>query len=202
MVTDTVDRDTLDRLVRDVDDPELPHVTIGDLGIVRSVDVDGDRAVVVLTPTYSGCPATEQIRDDVADAVTDAARARVEVIPTFSGCPAIAYIGADIESAALGVDGIEAVDVVWRRDIGWGPERITESGRATLTEAGIAPPGSGQALVQLGRRPSADPVVDGVTCPHCGSRNTRDDSPFGSAPCRSTHSCRSCRTPFDAIKDF
>ncbi|MEZ5296083.1 MAG: iron-sulfur cluster assembly protein [Ilumatobacteraceae bacterium] len=62
----------LDRLVRDVDDPELPHVTIGDLGIVRSVDLDGDRAIIVLTPTYSGCPATEQIRDDVAAAVIDA----------------------------------------------------------------------------------------------------------------------------------
>lgn len=59
----------LDELVRDVDDPELPHVTIGDLGIVRSVAVDAGRATVLLTPTYTGCPATEQIRDDVADAV-------------------------------------------------------------------------------------------------------------------------------------
>lgn len=87
MVTDTVDRDTLDRLVRDVDDPELPHVTIGDLGIVRSVDVDGDRAVVVLTPTYSGCPATEQIRDDVAAAVADAgfvADIRITLSPAWS----------------------------------------------------------------------------------------------------------------------
>lgn len=59
----------LDALVRDVEDPELPHVTIGDLGIVRQVRVDGPSATVVLTPTYTGCPATEQIRDDVADAV-------------------------------------------------------------------------------------------------------------------------------------
>lgn len=71
-MTRTIDRATLDRLVRDVDDPELPHVTIGDLGIVRSVEVDGDRALVVLTPTYSGCPATEQIRDDVAEVVAGA----------------------------------------------------------------------------------------------------------------------------------
>ena len=61
--------DDLDDLVREIDDPELPHVTIGDLGIVRSVTVDGDTATVLLTPTYTGCPATEQIRDDVADAV-------------------------------------------------------------------------------------------------------------------------------------
>jgi ring-1,2-phenylacetyl-CoA epoxidase subunit PaaD len=59
----------LDELVREIEDPELPHVTIGDLGIVRSVDVAGSTATVLLTPTYTGCPATEQIRDDVADAV-------------------------------------------------------------------------------------------------------------------------------------
>lgn len=66
--------DDLDQTVRDIDDPELPHVTIGDLGIVRSVEVDHERNVarVVLTPTYTGCPATEQIRDDVATAVVEA----------------------------------------------------------------------------------------------------------------------------------
>ena len=66
MVTD------LSSLIRDIEDPELPHVTIGDLGIVRSVEVDGERVSVVLTPTYTGCPATEQIRDDVADAIRTA----------------------------------------------------------------------------------------------------------------------------------
>lgn len=66
--------ESLDQVVRDIDDPELPHVTIGDLGIVRSVEVDRERnvATVVLTPTYTGCPATEQIRDDVTSAVVDA----------------------------------------------------------------------------------------------------------------------------------
>jgi ring-1,2-phenylacetyl-CoA epoxidase subunit PaaD len=49
-----------------VPDPELPVVTIGDLGIVRDVTVSSSGVVeVVLTPTYSGCPATEVIRDDV-----------------------------------------------------------------------------------------------------------------------------------------
>jgi len=87
MVTRTVDASTLDRLVRDIDDPELPHVTIGDLGIVRSVEVDGDRALVVITPTYSGCPATEQIRDDVAEIVADAgfvAQIEIALSPAWS----------------------------------------------------------------------------------------------------------------------
>jgi ring-1,2-phenylacetyl-CoA epoxidase subunit PaaD len=59
----------LDELVREIDDPELPHVTIGDLGIVRSVEIEGSTATIVLTPTYTGCPATEQIRDDVTATV-------------------------------------------------------------------------------------------------------------------------------------
>ncbi len=62
----------LDQMVREIEDPELPHVTIGDLGIVRSVRVDGGTATVLLTPTYTGCPATEQIRDDVVQAVRSA----------------------------------------------------------------------------------------------------------------------------------
>ena len=65
----SVATDTLAELVGEIDDPELPHVTIGDLGIVRSVSVEGDTATIVLTPTYTGCPATEQIRDDVSAAV-------------------------------------------------------------------------------------------------------------------------------------
>lgn len=71
-MTTMVDAARLDELIRDVEDPELPHVTIGDLGIVRSVDVDGDTVTAVLTPTYTGCPATEQIRDDVSDAIRTA----------------------------------------------------------------------------------------------------------------------------------
>lgn len=59
----------LAELVGAIEDPELPHVTIGDLGIVRSVHVEGGTARIVLTPTYTGCPATEQIRDDVEAAV-------------------------------------------------------------------------------------------------------------------------------------
>lgn len=64
--------DELRRLIHDVEDPELPHVTIGDLGMVRNVEVEGAIAHITITPTYTGCPATEQIRDDVALAVVAA----------------------------------------------------------------------------------------------------------------------------------
>jgi ring-1,2-phenylacetyl-CoA epoxidase subunit PaaD len=53
-----------------VPDPEMPFVTVGDLGIVRDVIVDdGGRVEVVVTPTYSGCPATDVIRADIVAAL-------------------------------------------------------------------------------------------------------------------------------------
>ncbi len=65
----------LAELVCSVDDPELPQVTIGDLGMVRDVSVVDGTVQVVLAPTYIGCPATEQIRDDVAAALAAAGHA-------------------------------------------------------------------------------------------------------------------------------
>jgi ring-1,2-phenylacetyl-CoA epoxidase subunit PaaD len=63
-----------------VPDPELPLVTIGDLGIVRDVRVDDAGCVeVVVTPTYSGCPATDVIRDDVRAALVAHGYAQVRV---------------------------------------------------------------------------------------------------------------------------
>jgi ring-1,2-phenylacetyl-CoA epoxidase subunit PaaD len=48
-----------------VPDPELPVVSIDDLGILRDVQLEGDRVVVTITPTYSGCPAMDEIRHDI-----------------------------------------------------------------------------------------------------------------------------------------
>ena len=58
-------------LVNDVKDPELPVMTIGDLGIVRSVETSGRMVTVTITPTYSGCPAMETIRNDIAATLAD-----------------------------------------------------------------------------------------------------------------------------------
>jgi len=58
--------DEIRRLAGDVPDPELPALTIAELGILRGVRVDDSGGVVVdITPTYSGCPALEMIREDV-----------------------------------------------------------------------------------------------------------------------------------------
>jgi ring-1,2-phenylacetyl-CoA epoxidase subunit PaaD len=53
------------QLLADVPDPELPTVSVVDLGIAREVAYDGARLVVTITPTYSGCPAMREIEDDV-----------------------------------------------------------------------------------------------------------------------------------------
>jgi ring-1,2-phenylacetyl-CoA epoxidase subunit PaaD len=54
-------------LIAEVKDPELPFLSIIDLGIVRSVEVQGRRVTVTITPTYSGCPAMDAIRTELED---------------------------------------------------------------------------------------------------------------------------------------
>ena len=60
-------------------DPEVPVLTIEDLGILRSVDETGTGVVVTITPTYSGCPAMDAIRDDIVAAFHEAGRDDVRV---------------------------------------------------------------------------------------------------------------------------
>ena len=68
------------RIAATVLDPELPMVTIEDLGILRDVTEDDQgRVHVTITPTYSGCPAMEAIRDDLVDSLTMAGYQRVDV---------------------------------------------------------------------------------------------------------------------------
>jgi ring-1,2-phenylacetyl-CoA epoxidase subunit PaaD len=60
-------------IVSGVPDPEMPWMTLGDLGIVRTVECGSDESVrVELPPTYLGCPAIEVMRDDVARTLTGA----------------------------------------------------------------------------------------------------------------------------------
>lgn len=70
--------------IRAVPDPELPVISIADLGILRDISVEGDRVVVTITPTYSGCPAMDAIRTDVTQACQDAGYDDVEVRTVLS----------------------------------------------------------------------------------------------------------------------
>lgn len=56
-------------VVASVVDPEIPVLTIEDLGMLRSVESRDGKVVVTITPTYSGCPAMRQIEDDIASAL-------------------------------------------------------------------------------------------------------------------------------------
>ena len=67
----------------EVPDPEIPVVSVVDLGIVRSVELDGERLRVELLPTFVGCPALDVIRDAVAARLTGMA-AEVQVEMTFA----------------------------------------------------------------------------------------------------------------------
>lgn len=68
------------KIAADIPDPELPVVTIADLGILRDVTEDDQgRVHVQITPTYSGCPAMETIRTDLVDTLTAAGYQHVDV---------------------------------------------------------------------------------------------------------------------------
>ena len=77
--TDSLTRSRAWDIAATVVDPEIPVLTIEDLGVLRAVEEDGDRVTVELTPTYSGCPAIDAMRDDVRAALLDAGYADVEV---------------------------------------------------------------------------------------------------------------------------
>lgn len=145
-------------------DPEVPVISVVELGIIRDVAIHAQQVTVTVTPTYSGCPAMHEIEADIRTALLAAGAEHVEVITTFS--PA------------------------WTTD--WiGPEA-----REKLRAYGIAPPGRAEqgGLITLTRRRSP------VSCPFCGSSDTRLQSEFGSTACKAIHVCNSCRQPFDEFK--
>ena len=69
-------------------DPEVPVLSIDDLGVLRQVTVSDDGVEVVITPTYSGCPAMDAIREDVVRALAAAGfgdvRVRLELSPAWT----------------------------------------------------------------------------------------------------------------------
>jgi ring-1,2-phenylacetyl-CoA epoxidase subunit PaaD len=152
--------DQLRALVAGVPDPEIPVLTIDDLGILRDVSQDGARLTVTLTPTYSGCPAIDPIRDAVAGCAADA--------------------------------GFADVDVVMQLKPAWSTRWMSEDGRRKLREYGIAPPSDRAIGCPL--------TAVRVTCPRCGSDDTRLVTRFGATPCQAQYTCADCLEPFDHFK--
>jgi ring-1,2-phenylacetyl-CoA epoxidase subunit PaaD len=98
-----------------VPDPEIPVISVVDLGIVRHVAWDGDTLEVAVTPTYSGCPATSVIAMDIETALYDrgvrSVRIKTQIAPAWTtdwlsdkGRAKLAAYGIAPPSAAGGPD--------------------------------------------------------------------------------------------------
>jgi len=158
-------------LLAGVLDPEVPVVSVRDLGIVRDVrfDVERDGGLeVVLTPTYSGCPATEVIEASVCAALNDA--------------------------------GLGPVRVRMQRSPAWTTDWISAEGRRKLREYGIAPPGPADPDAGIAMRFVPHRAAARLRCPRCDSLETERISAFGSTACKALHRCRACGEPFEHFK--
>lgn len=81
---EAIDVTEIRRIVCTVSDPEIPVLSIEDLGILRSVKVTDDLVEVVVTPTYVGCPAMDTIREDIESALSEKGYAKVVVKTVLS----------------------------------------------------------------------------------------------------------------------
>ena len=165
----------------EVADPEIPVISVVDLGIVRAVDVDaGGACPVTITPTYSGCPAMQVIADAVMDALRAHGVADVRLLTQITPAWTTDWMSESGKARLRGY-GIappfqQAIDISGLR-----------SGAGT---------GPG---VKRGALPGAGPQPV-VACPQCGSTHTELTSQFGSTPCKALYKCLDCREPFDYFK--
>ncbi|KRC21184.1 1,2-phenylacetyl-CoA epoxidase subunit PaaD [Acidovorax sp. Root219] len=157
-------------VLANVPDPEVPAVSVCDLGIVRDVRLEGEGLEIVLTPTYSGCPATEVIEHDVLAAIDAAGLGPAHA--TLQRAPA------------------------WTTD--WiteqGRARLLAYG---IAPPGPLPPGT---EVPLRFMPRANAAAPALACPRCGSPQTERLSAFGSTACKALYRCMACREPFEHFK--
>jgi len=77
-------RDDIWRILAEVKDPEVPVLSVVELGVVRDVQVSDDGVTVVITPTYSGCPAMKMIEDDILAALRERGLTNVAVRTTYA----------------------------------------------------------------------------------------------------------------------
>lgn len=72
------------QLLRQVCDPEIPVLSLQDLGVLRDVSIDNDSISVTITPTYAGCPALETMRADIETTLAEAGYKSVQVKQSLS----------------------------------------------------------------------------------------------------------------------
>ena len=159
------------RALAEVADPEIPAISLVDLGVIGRVAFEplsagGERLSIELLPTFIGCPATEVMRQRVGDRLRALEMADEVVVELSFAVP-------------------------------WTSERITPAGREALRESGFAPPVQIGPAFELDELLTMLPIA---TCPYCGSRNTTLENPFGPTLCRAIYHCADCRQPFEQFK--
>jgi ring-1,2-phenylacetyl-CoA epoxidase subunit PaaD len=154
-------------------DPEIPIISLSELGILRGVRTGADGvAQVVITPTYSGCPAMGQIEDDVKAALAEhglTARVVTQLTPAWT------------------TDWMSEIAREKLRAYGIAPPQCASAGNAS------------HGTVKFSRRATRS---ESVPCPQCGSSNTTEVSPFGSTACKAQYRCLNCLEPFDYFKPY
>jgi len=161
----------------DVPDPEIPVISVVDLGIVRAVEVHGDACVVTITPTYSGCPAMQVIADAVTDALHSHGIQDVKLVNQLS--------------PAWTTDWMSETGKAKLHGYGIAPPQ-----QQVIDISGLR---SGLRSGAQGVKRQAMPKLE-VECPNCGSVHTQLTSQFGSTPCKALYKCLDCREPFDYFK--
>ena len=154
----------------EVPDPEIPVISVVDLGIVREVAFENDECVVTITPTYSGCPAMQVIAEDVENALRARGIERVRIVSRLSPAWTTDWMSEAGKSALKGYGIAPPVQQV-------------------IDISGLKHGVKRHAI----RQPD-------VSCPHCGSSHTRLTSQFGSTPCKALYQCLDCKEPFDYFK--
>jgi ring-1,2-phenylacetyl-CoA epoxidase subunit PaaD len=153
-----------------VPDPEIPVISVTDLGIVRDVAWDDDTLVVTVTPTYSGCPATAVINLDIEAALRAKGIGKLRLERRISPPWTTDWISAE------------------------GRDKLRAYGIAPPIDGTAA---DGRLAGRVGRMMGANLAV---ACPRCGSTHTTKVSQFGSTPCKASYRCDDCLEPFDYFK--
>jgi ring-1,2-phenylacetyl-CoA epoxidase subunit PaaD len=159
-----------------VADPELPMLTLADLGILRDVSIDNGHIVVTITPTYSGCPALREIARDLEYRLTRAG---------FAGAAVRTQIAPAWSSDWITPEGRRKLHAA-----GIAPPGPVSSGSAGQGARGPVP-------LNLTTAPRGR-----VPCPQCGSPDTEQTAAFGATACKALMRCRSCHEPFEYVKEF
>ncbi|MGE5499684.1 MAG: 1,2-phenylacetyl-CoA epoxidase subunit PaaD [Syntrophothermus sp.] len=71
-------------MLSEISDPEIPAVNIVELGIVRGVAINNGRIEVSITPTYSGCPAMQMIKDNIRSRLESSGYSGIEIVTVYS----------------------------------------------------------------------------------------------------------------------